>query len=462
MAKMANSAPLHVIILAAGQGSRMKSRHPKVMHPLAGVPLLHHVIASARALQAQGIHVVVGHGAEAVREATPDRDLHWAHQDQQLGTGHAVAQALPQVPDEARVLVLYGDVPLTRPATLTSLTDQVDEQTLALLTVDLPDPAGYGRIIRNPDGQVSAIVEQKDATAEQQRIREVNSGILAASARHLKRWLPALSAENAQGEYYLTDIIAMASSEQMAVAVTQPETPEEVQGINNRIQLAALERYYQQQQAIRLMTAGVTLADPARIDVRGTLNAAGDVSIDPGCLFEGDVELGEGVQIGAHCVIRNATLGPGTRVEPHSLIDGAQIEGPASIGPFARLRPGTRIAAGGKVGNFVETKNARIGEGSKVNHLSYIGDAELGKGVNVGAGTITCNYDGVNKHRTEIGDGCFIGSNTSLVAPLTLGAGSTTGAGSTITKEVAEGELAIGRARQRNISHWSRPGKKDH
>lgn len=451
------SAPLHVIILAAGQGSRMKSRHPKVMHPLAGVPLLHHVIGAARSLQAQGIHVVVGHGAEAVREATPEADLHWAHQSRQLGTGHAVAQALPEVPDEARVLVLYGDVPLTAVTTLQALTEQVDEKTLALLTVNLPDPAGYGRIIRSPDGKVAAIVEQKDATPEQQAVREVNSGILAASAANLKRWLPALSAENAQGEYYLTDIIAMAASEQLKVAVTQPGTAQEVQGVNNRAQLAELERYYQRQQAQALMAGGITLADPARIDVRGHIEAGQDVSIDVGCIFEGTVVLGEDVSIGAHCVIRNATLGPGTQVAPHSLIDGAEIQGPASIGPFARLRPGTRIAAGGKVGNFVETKNAQIGEGSKVNHLSYIGDAVLGKQVNVGAGTITCNYDGVNKHQTRIGDGTFIGSNSSLVAPLTLGANSTTGAGSTITKEVADNELAIARGRQRNIPDWPRP-----
>ncbi|TVP59505.1 MAG: UDP-N-acetylglucosamine diphosphorylase/glucosamine-1-phosphate N-acetyltransferase [Halomonadaceae bacterium] len=455
----ASSPPLHVIILAAGQGSRMKSRLPKVMHPLAGKPLLHHVIDAARALNAGGVHVVVGHGADAVRQATQADDLQWALQEQQLGTGHAVAQALPQVPDQARVLVLYGDVPLTDITTLEALTSLVNDETLALLTVNLSDPNGYGRIIRN-DGEVTAIVEQKDANSQQLLIQEVNSGILAATAGNLKRWLPALSSENAQGEYYLTDIIAMAAGEQMTVAVAQPASPEEVQGINNRAQLAQLERHYQFSEAQRLMAAGVSLADPYRLDVRGDLQVGQDVTVDVGCVFEGTVVLGDDVVIGAHCVVRNSTLGAGTKVEPHSIIDGSQVAGPATIGPFARLRPGTRLAAGGKVGNFVETKNAIIGAGSKISHLSYIGDAELGEQVNVGAGTITCNYDGVNKHKTQIGDGTFIGSNTALVAPVTLGKNTTTGAGSTISKDVADGELAIGRARQRNITNWSRPEKK--
>jgi len=453
------STPLHVIILAAGQGSRMKSRLPKVMHPLAGKPLLHHVIDSARALNAEGIHVVIGHGAETVRAGTPADDIQWALQSEQLGTGHAVAQALPAVPDNARVLVLYGDVPLTAVKTLQDLTGAVSTDAMAMLTVDLPDPHGYGRIIRNAAGQVTAIVEQKDASDEQLAITEVNSGILAASAGHLKRWLPALSANNAQGEYYLTDVIAMAAEEGLPINVAQPRTAEEVQGVNNRLQLATLERVFQQAQAESLMLAGASLADPARIDVRGSLQVGQDVTIDVGCVFEGKVTLADGVTIGAHCVIRDSDLGQDTRVEPHSIIDGASIAGPASIGPFARMRPGTVLGAGAKVGNFVETKKATIGPGSKVNHLSYIGDATLGAGVNIGAGTITCNYDGVNKHQTSIADGVFVGSNTALVAPVTLGTDAVIGAGSTITNEVADGELGVARARQRNIANWKRPTK---
>ncbi len=452
--------PLHVVILAAGQGSRMKSSLPKVLHRVAGKPMLHHVIDTARQLGAAGIHTVIGHGAEQVRTATTQSDLSWVLQEQQLGTGHAVAQALPQLPDDASVLVLYGDVPLTRRETLENLISQVSEQSLALLTVNLDNPDGYGRILRNQDGRVTAIVEQKDASAAQRQICEVNTGILAVSAGHLKDWLPRLSNSNAQGEYYLTDIIAMAVAHGLEVKVSQPANPFEVQGVNNRIQLAELERWYQAREAERLMTEGATLADPARVDVRGELTIGNDVLIDVNVVFEGRVTLGSNVSIGPGCVIRDATIADGADIKANSVIEGAIVGAHAQVGPFARLRPGTELAANTKVGNFVETKKALVGEGSKINHLSYVGDAELGRNVNVGAGTITCNYDGVNKFRTVIGDDVFVGSNNSLVAPVTIGKGATLGAGSTITRDVGEGELAVARGRQRNIDNWDRPVRK--
>ncbi|MDX1553255.1 MAG: bifunctional UDP-N-acetylglucosamine diphosphorylase/glucosamine-1-phosphate N-acetyltransferase GlmU [Marinobacter sp.] len=452
---------LHVVILAAGQGSRMKSALPKVLHRIAGKPMLHHVMDTARKLGAEGIHGVIGHGADQVKAITPAEDVQWALQEQQLGTGHAVAQALPALPDDARVLILYGDVPLTRPETLDSLVSQVSEDSLGLLTVTLENPDGYGRILRNEAGQVAAIVEQKDATDAQKAITEVNTGILAVSARHLKDWLPQLSNSNAQGEYYLTDIIAMAADKGLVISVAQPANEYEVQGVNNRLQLAELERWYQRQESERLMTEGATLADPARVDVRGNLSVGQDVLIDINAVFEGDVALADNVSIGPNCVIRNATIGEGTCIEANSVIDGAEIGSGAQIGPFARLRPGTRLADRTKVGNFVETKKADVGEGSKINHLSYVGDAILGRNVNVGAGTITCNYDGVNKYQTVIGDGVFVGSNTSLVAPVSLAENVTIGAGSTITRNVEAGELAVARGRQRNIDNWERPVKKD-
>jgi bifunctional UDP-N-acetylglucosamine pyrophosphorylase/glucosamine-1-phosphate N-acetyltransferase len=452
--------PLHVVILAAGQGSRMKSSLPKVLHRVAGKPMLHHVIDTARQLGASGIHGVIGHGAEQVRQITPAEDLIWALQEQQLGTGHAVAQALPALPDEARVLILYGDVPLTNVETLQNLVSQVSDRSLALLTVNLETPDGYGRILRDDSGKVRAIVEQKDATDAQKQIREVNTGILAVSARHLKDWLPQLSNRNAQGEYYLTDIIAMAADRGVEIAVAQPASEYEVQGVNNRLQLAELERWVQRQEADRLMTEGATLADPARIDVRGEVSVGQDVLIDVNVVFEGKVSLADGVSVGPGCVIRDSQIAAGAKIEAHSVIEGADVGAGASIGPFARLRPGTRLAARTKVGNFVETKKADVGEGSKINHLSYVGDTSLGRNVNVGAGTITCNYDGVNKSRTVIGDDVFVGSNTSLVAPVSVASGSTIGAGSTITRDVAESELAVARARQRNISGWERPTKK--
>ena len=452
-------SPLHVVILAAGQGSRMKSALPKVLHPVAGRPMLHHVIATARQLGAEKIHTVIGHGADKVRQATEDASVNWVVQNEQLGTGHAVAQALPDLPDDARVLVLYGDVPLTRHETLEGLVGTLDDQTLGLLTVTMENPQGYGRIVRNAEGQVQCIVEQKDASPEQQQIREVNTGILAVSAKHLKAWLPTLSNSNAQGEYYLTDIIAMAVDQGLKVAVSQPGNPYEVQGVNNRLQLAELERWFQRREADRLMTEGATLADPARVDVRGELSIGNDLWIDVNVVFEGKVVLGSNVSIGPGCMIKDATIADGSEIKANSVIEGASIGANAQIGPFARIRPGTELAANTKVGNFVETKKAIVGEGSKINHLSYVGDASLGRNVNVGAGTITCNYDGVNKYRTVLGDDVFVGSNTSLVAPVTVAADATIGAGSTITRDVAESELAVARGRQRNISGWEKPRK---
>ncbi|MCG7200290.1 bifunctional UDP-N-acetylglucosamine diphosphorylase/glucosamine-1-phosphate N-acetyltransferase GlmU [Marinobacter pelagius] len=452
-------SPLHVVILAAGQGSRMKSALPKVLHPVAGKAMLHHVVDTAKQLGAEKIHTVIGHGADRVRASLDDAAVNWVLQTEQLGTGHAVAQALPDLPDDARVLVLYGDVPLTRRETLEAMVGELDERSLALLTVDMDNPHGYGRIVRDAHGEVQAIVEQKDATAEQQAIHEVNTGILAVAAKHLKSWLPTLSNSNAQGEYYLTDIIAMAVEHGLAVTVSQPLNPFEVQGVNNRVQLAELERWYQRQQAERLMTEGASLADPARVDVRGELSIGNDLWIDVNAVFEGTVSLGNNVVIGPNCLIKDATIADGVEIKANSVIEGAVIGANAQIGPFARLRPGTELAANTKVGNFVETKKAVVGEGSKINHLSYVGDASLGRNVNVGAGTITCNYDGVNKHRTEIGDGVFVGSNTSLVAPVTIAPEATIGAGSTITRDVADSELAVARGRQRNISGWEKPKK---
>ncbi|MGM0571207.1 MAG: bifunctional UDP-N-acetylglucosamine diphosphorylase/glucosamine-1-phosphate N-acetyltransferase GlmU [Pseudomonadota bacterium] len=454
------TAPLHVIILAAGQGSRMKSSLPKVLHKVAGRPMLHHVMDTARTLGAEGIHGVIGHGADQVKAVTQATDVTWALQAQQLGTGHAVAQALPAVPDGAVVLVLYGDVPLINPETLVALVSRVNQQSLGLLTVDLANPDGYGRILRNEQGKVIAIVEQKDATESQKAICEVNTGILAVTSDHLKRWLPQLSNSNAQGEYYLTDIIAMAAGEGMTIEVAQPSHEQEVQGVNNRLQLSVLERWYQRCEAERLMIEGATLADPDRIDVRGNLTVGQDVLIDVNVVFEGTVTLGNNVSIGPNCLIRDARLADNVTVHANSVIEGADVAEQCQIGPFARLRPGTRLARTAKVGNFVETKKADVGEGSKINHLSYVGDATLGRNVNVGAGTITCNYDGVNKFQTVLGDNVFVGSNTALVAPVSVAADAVIGAGSTITTDVAEKDLAVARGRQRNIKGWKRPEKK--
>ncbi|WP_372612531.1 bifunctional UDP-N-acetylglucosamine diphosphorylase/glucosamine-1-phosphate N-acetyltransferase GlmU [Halomonas sp.] len=453
---------LDVVILAAGQGTRMRSSLPKVLHRLAGKPMVRHVLDTARGLEAEGIHVVIGHGADHLREVLADAEVRFAVQSEQKGTGHAVAQAMVDGVGKGKVLVLYGDVPLIRRDTLVSLLEGVDERHMALLTVTLDEPTGYGRLLRNAAGEAVAIVEQKDASQAELAIRECNTGIMAMTATQLRRWLPQLSADNAQGEYYLTDVIAVAAAEGVKIATVHPAMTMEVEGVNNRAQMARLERAHQREIAERLMVEGVALLDPDRLDVRGSLSCGHDVEIDVGCVFEGEVELGEGVRIGPHCVIRDSHIGAGTVVEAHSVIDGAVVAGLNRIGPFARLRPGSRLAVGAKVGNFVETKNVEVGEGSKINHLSYVGDARLGRDVNVGAGTITCNYDGANKHRTEIGDDAFIGSNTALVAPVSIGEGATIGAGSTISKDVADYALAVARGRQVSRPDWPRPIKDKH
>jgi len=450
---------LEIVILAAGQGTRMRSALPKVLHPVAGKAMLGHVIDTARALNPQRIHVVIGHGAEAVRERLAADDLNFVLQEQQLGTGHAVAQALPFISAE-QVLVLYGDVPLIEAPTLERLLAHAGPAQLALLTVELADPTGYGRIIRDAQGQVTAIVEQKDASAEQLAIREGNTGILVMPGARMAEWMGRLSNRNAQGEYYLTDVIAMAVADGLSVATAQPEDAMEVQGANDRRQLAELERHFQQRAARRLMAQGVTLLDPARFDVRGEVSVGRDVVIDINVILEGKVVIEDGVEIGPNCVIRNCTLRRGAVVKANSHLDGAELGEGADCGPFARLRPGSVLGARAHVGNFVELKNAVLGEGAKAGHLAYLGDAEIGALSNIGAGTITCNYDGANKHRTVIGVDAFIGTNNSLVAPVTIGDGATTAAGSVITSEVPASSLAVGRARQRNIDGWQRPVKK--
>lgn len=449
-----------VVILAAGQGSRMKSKLPKVLHKVGGKAMVQHVIDTASSLQGVNTHVVIGHGADKLREELKGQALNFALQAEQKGTGHAVAQAMPEVAGDSVVLVLYGDVPLTQAATMQEMVDIAATGDLALLTVNLKDPTGYGRIVRNSEDKVVAIVEHKDATPEQHLIDEVNTGILAVKSQYLADWLPQLSSENAQGEYYLTDIIAMAANGGVKISAIQPEAEEEVQGVNNRVQLAELERWYQLQRAEWLMVNGATLADPARVDVRGNVSIGQDLLIDVNVVLEGDVVLGDDVVIEPNCYLKNCTVAAGTRIKANTVIEDAVIAESCDIGPFARLRPGTQLAAKAKVGNFVETKKAIVGEGSKINHLSYVGDAVLGKDVNIGAGTITCNYDGVNKSLTEIGDNAFIGSNTALVAPVKVGAMATVGAGSTIAKPVSDDALAITRAKQTELKNWPRPKKK--
>ncbi len=451
---------IDVVILAAGQGSRMKSSLPKVLHKLAGKPMVQHVIDQAKQLANSSIHVVVGHGADQVEAALANEECGFYLQAEQKGTGHAVAQAVPGLRAEGVTLVLYGDVPLTPASVFESMVQTAQQGKVALLTVKLDDPTGYGRIIRSAVNDVVGIVEQKDANPEQLAITEVNTGIMAMPTSHLIEWLPQLSSNNAQGEYYLTDLIAMAANAGISVQAQHPESEYEVQGVNNRRQLAELERWYQLQQANRLMDAGVTLADPTRIDVRGELIVGSDVEIDINFIAEGSVKIGSGVTIGPNCVIKDAVIGDNVEILANSHIDGASVAAGCQIGPYARLRPGSDLAACAKAGNFVEIKKAKIGEGSKVNHLTYIGDAVIGKGANIGAGTITCNYDGVNKSLTEIGDNAFIGSNSSLVAPVKVGAGATIGAGSTITSEVGDEELSVARGKQRNIAGWQRPVKK--
>lgn len=452
------SAPLHVIVLAAGEGKRMKSDLPKVLHRVGGQPMLAHVLAAARALAPAGVHVVYGHGGAQVRAAFAGQpDLHWAEQARQLGTGHAVQQALPAIPAGARVLVLYGDVPLITPETLRRLL--ASARPLAVLAAELHDPSGYGRIVRDAEGHVAAIVEHKDADPEQRRIRLVNTGVIAADGDALRRWLQALRNDNAQGEYYLTDVFAAAAREFAAAEVVVVEDPLETEGANDPWQLAQLERAYQRRQVRALCAQGARVADPARIDIRGTVRVGRDVELDVDVVLEGEVELGDGVRIGPFCRLRDVHVGAGSEVRAHCDLDGARLGAGAVVGPFARLRPGSVLADGAHVGNFVETKNARIGAGSKANHLTYLGDAEIGAGANIGAGTITCNYDGANKWTTVIGDGAFIGSNSALVAPVTIGAGATIGAGSVIGKDAPAGKLTVARARQVTVEGWQRPVK---
>jgi bifunctional UDP-N-acetylglucosamine pyrophosphorylase/glucosamine-1-phosphate N-acetyltransferase len=454
-----NNAPLHVVILAAGEGKRMKSKLAKVLMPLAGRPLLAHVIEAARALQPEAIHVVYGHNGDQVRGAFDGQpDLRWALQAERLGTGHAVAQALRDIPDNARVLVLYGDVPLTRVDTLRRLSHS--EETLCLLTTRLPDPQGYGRVLRDGNGIVRAVVEEKDADDSQRAVNLINTGILAVEAAALKRWIGKLDRNNAQGEYYLTDIFAMAAAENRGAVSVECDDPVESAGANNPWQLAELEAHYRRRAARALADEGVRMADPSRLDVRGVVKAGRDVEIDVDVILEGLIEFGDDVRIGPFCRVKNVQFAAGTVVQAHCDIEGVITHGPCTIGPFARLRPGTELSAGVHVGNFVEVKKSSIGENSKANHLSYIGDAVIGRGVNVGAGTITCNYDGINKFVTRIEDDVFIGSNSALVAPVTVGSGATIGAGSVITKDAPQGELTLARARQVTLMGWQRPEKK--
>ncbi len=451
---------LETIILAAGQGKRMHSALPKVLHELGGRPLLAHALAAAQALHPSAIHVVYGHGGEAVRARFADARLRWVHQAEQHGTGHALQLALPGVDPAALVLVLYGDVPLISPATLRALCALAGPDRVALLTAELAEPGNYGRVLRDARGAVNRIVERQDASPAEAAVTEINTGFLAAPAARLKDWLAKLTRANAQGEYYLTDIIGMAVAQGLTVASHQPAHAWEILGVNSREELAHLERIHQQQQAEQLMRGGVTLRDPARFDLRGELKAGRDVVIDVNVVIEGKVELGDGVRIGPNNVIRDARIGAHTVVQPNCVIEDAVIGRDCRIGPFARLRPGAAIGDGAHIGNFVEIKKSEIGAGSKVNHLAYVGDTTVGRDVNIGAGTITCNYDGAHKHRTVIEDNAFVGSNTALVAPVTIGAGATIGAGSVIAKDAPAGELTLTRAEQRTVKGWKRPVKK--
>ncbi|MFV2056340.1 MAG: bifunctional UDP-N-acetylglucosamine diphosphorylase/glucosamine-1-phosphate N-acetyltransferase GlmU [Thiohalomonadales bacterium] len=451
--------PLHVVILAAGQGTRMKSELPKVIHAIGGKPMVAHVVDVAQSLDAKTIQVVYGHGGDLVRQTLSNRPVSWVEQAEQLGTGHAVQQAVPALPANENVLVLYGDVPLISAGTLQKLIEQMQDTALSLLTVELLNPTGYGRIVRDKNGMVQAIVEEKDATNEQRQITEINTGMMAANTDYLCRWLDQLSNKNSQGEYYLTDIIAMAVNEGITVGTVAPSSTVEVEGVNTKVQLARIERAYQAQQAEALMLAGVCLIDPTRFDCRGSLSAGSDVIIDVNVIIEGDVVLGNNVRIGANTVIRSSTIADDVEIKENCVIEQSTIEAACVIGPFARLRPETVLAEKVKIGNFVEIKKAIIAAGSKVNHLSYIGDTRMGKNVNVGAGTITCNYDGANKYETIVGDNVFIGSTSQLVAPVSIGEGATIGAGSTITHDVPAGELSLSRAPQKTRSGWKRPSK---
>jgi bifunctional UDP-N-acetylglucosamine pyrophosphorylase/glucosamine-1-phosphate N-acetyltransferase len=451
---------LAVVILAAGQGKRMKSDLPKVLQPLAGAPLLGHVVSRARTLNPSSMHVVYGHGGDAVRTALAKEDLQWALQAEQLGTGHAVMQAMPNITDDELVLVLYGDVPLIRADTLRQLIDAAEAKAMSLLTVLLDNPTGYGRIVRNARGAIQKIVEQKDASKAQLRIREGNSGIMAVPAKLLRKWLGKLENSNAQGEYYLTDVIAMAVKDKVKVTPFIAPTVAEVLGVNDKIQLAELEAMYRAERARELMLAGATLADPTRIDVRGEVTLGRDVFLDANVLLEGKVTLGDRVRIGPNTALRDVSIGADTVIHPNSVLEQSELGAGCIIGPFARVRPGSKLGAGVHIGNFVELKKTQIADGSKANHLTYLGDAVIGKGVNVGAGTITCNYDGVNKFTTLIEDGAFIGSGNMLVAPVRIGKDATTGAGSTITKDAPDGQLTLSRGKQMTLEGWKRPEKK--
>lgn len=450
---------LEVVILAAGKGTRMRSSLPKVLHRLAGKPFIEHVLDRSRDLNAEKVHLVVGHGAQQVEATLAPQQANFILQSPQLGTGHAVQQVLPHLCEKSTVLILYGDVPLIKTETLNALLEKVTPTSMSLLTVSLENPQGYGRIVRGVSGNITAIVEQKDASQPQLQINEVNTGVMAVSARHLLQWLPQLSKDNAQGEYYLTDIIALAVASDVQVLSSNANSASEVMGVNNRQQQAQLERFYQRDMAEQLMINGATLADPARIDCRGTLVTGEDCFIDINCVFEGKVTLGNNVSIGPNCHLKDMTVGDNTEVFANCVLEASQIASNCLVGPFARIRPGTQLEDGAKLGNFVETKKSVVGKGSKINHLSYVGDAIIGQNVNIGAGAITCNYDGANKHKTHIGDDVFIGSNTALVAPLALGENVTVAAGSTVTHDVESQQLVVARTRQKNIAGWQRPLK---
>lgn len=455
---MSNSA-LSVVILAAGKGTRMYSDLPKVLHRIAGKPMVQHVIDTANKSGAQRVHLVYGHGGELLKQTLADDSLNWVLQAEQLGTGHAMQQAAPFFADDEDILMLYGDVPLITLATLTRLRAAKPQGGIGLLTVKLDDPTGYGRIVRE-NGAVTGIVEHKDANEAQRQINEINTGILIANGADLKRWLGKLNNNNAQGEYYITDVIAMAHQEGREVVAAHPDRLSEVEGVNNRLQLSRLERVYQSEQAEKLLLTGVMLLDPARFDLRGELTHGRDVEIDTNVIIEGQVTLGNRVKIGTGCVIKNSVIGDDCEISPYTVVENARLDAACTIGPFARLRPGAELAEGAHVGNFVEMKKARLGKGSKAGHLSYLGDAEIGDNVNIGAGTITCNYDGANKHLTRIGDDVFVGSDTQLVAPVSVGSGATIAAGTTVTRDVAENELVLSRVPQVHKQGWQRPVKK--
>lgn len=452
---------VNFVILAAGKGTRMRSSLPKVLHKLSGRSMLGHVVAAVESLGKAKKIIVTGHGAEQVEQQFKSPTTIFTQQKEQLGTGHAVHMAVPELCSDALVIVLYGDVPLIRPVTIQKILAVVTESTMGLLTINLDQPTGYGRIVRNTKGEITEIIEQQDASAEQLKITEVNTGVLALQSSQLRDWLPKITNNNAQGEYYLTDLVAIAREAGVEIISVNPESATEVEGVNNRVQLSQLERAHQRQLAEVLMESGTSLADPARFDQRGDLSAGTDNFIDINCVFNGSVTIGSNVSIGANCQISDSTIGDGVSILPNTIIESSVVGDRAVVGPFARLRPGTRMESDTKVGNFVETKKTLVGKGSKINHLSYVGDAQLGENVNIGAGTITCNYDGVSKHKTDLGDGVFVGSNSTLVAPIKVDKGGFIAAGSTVTTEVPSDSLAVGRAKQRNIKGWKRPTKKE-